>query len=147
MNLEKSNYINTSINKLQKDDCSVIGNQNDIRAEIKDFYQELYTSNEMESDFELDIQEETYHKLTNTDSANLESSLTLKEISLTLKTMKNDRSLCSSGFTVNFFKVFWKDISGFVLRAINYYLENRKLSITQKQGIIICIPKESKSKL
>ena len=93
----------------------------------------------MESDFELDIQEETYHKLTNTDSANLESSLTLEEISLTLK---NDRSPGSSGFNVNFFKVFWKDV-----RAINYYLENRKLSITQKQGIIICIPKESKSKL
>ena len=121
LNLEKSNYINKSINKLQKDDGSVIGNQNDIRAEIKYFYQELYSSNEMESDFELDIQEETYHTLTNTDSANLESSLTLEEISLTLKNMKKDRSPGSSGFTVNFFKVFWKYISGFVLRAINYY--------------------------
>ena len=43
--------------------------------------------------------------------------------------------------------MFWKDVSGFVLRDINYYLENRNLSITQKQGIIICIPNESKSKL
>ena len=55
----------------------------------------------MESDFKLDIQEETYHKLTNTDSANLESSLTIEEISLTLKNMKNDRSPGFSGFTVN----------------------------------------------
>ena len=34
-----------------------------------------------------------------------------------------------------------------MLRAINYSLEERCDSITQKQGIIICIPKENKSKL
>ena len=52
-----------------------------------------------------------------------------------LKNMNNDKSPESSGFTVNFYKVFWNQIGHFVLRAINYSLEERCLSITQKQGI------------
>jgi len=84
---------------------------------------------------------------TETESNNLERPIDYAEITKTLKNMNNDKCPGSSGFTVNFYKVFWNQIGHFVLRTINYSLEERCLSITQKQGIIICIPKENKSKL
>ena len=52
----------------------------------------------------------------------------------------------STGFTTEFFKFFWKDLGYFVLRSINYSFEKNELSVTQKEGIITCIPKPGKSK-
>ena len=63
-----------------------------------------------------------------------------------LKKMKNDKSPGLSGFSADFFKVFWKRLGQFVLRSINYGYATGKLSESQRQGIITCIPKENKSK-
>ena len=60
--------------------------------------------------------------------------------------MKSDKSPGITGFTAEFFKVFWKQIGHFVLRSINCSYKKGELSITQKQGIITCIPKENKPK-
>lgn len=58
--------------------------------------------------------------------------------------MKNNKSPGSDGFTVEFFKFFWKDLGIYVLRSINEGYIKGELSITQKQGIIMCIPKGDK---
>ena len=47
---------------------------------------------------------------------------------------------------LNFFKVFWKQLGNFVLRSLNYGYMKGELSVTQKQGLITCIPKDSKPK-
>jgi len=43
-----------------------------------------------------------------------------------------------------FFKVFWNKIGMFVLQSLNFPYTNNAFSVTQKQGIIVCIPKENK---
>ena len=60
--------------------------------------------------------------------------------------MSNNRSPGSSGFGAEFFKVFWKHLGHFVVRSINYGYSKGELSITQRKGIITCIPKESKDR-
>ena len=60
--------------------------------------------------------------------------------------MQNNKSPGSTGFTVEFFKFFWKDLGHFLVKSLNYGFENRELSSTQKEGIITCIPKGDKSK-
>jgi len=67
----------------------------------------------------------------------LEGLITYEDVSNTLK----NKSPGYDGFTVNFFKMFWKQIGHFVVRAINYGFNNGCLSITQKQGVVTCIPK------
>ena len=44
----------------------------------------------------------------------------------------------------NFFKVFWKDLGHFIVRSLNYGFTSGTMSVTQKQGIITCIPKDNK---
>ena len=61
--------------------------------------------------------------------------------------MKNNKSPGLDGFTVEFFKFFWVDIGAFILRSINYGYRNGSLSVTQKQGLITCLPKPNKSRL
>ena len=51
------------------------------------------------------------------------------------------------GFTVEFFKFFWVDIGQFTLRSLNFGYRTGSLSITQKQGIITCIPKPNKPRI
>ena len=60
--------------------------------------------------------------------------------------MKNNRSPGSDEFTTEFFKFFWIDIGKYLLRALNYSFEYRELSSTQKEGVIICLPKGQKDK-
>ena len=52
----------------------------------------------------------------------------------------------SDGFTAEFFKFFWKDLGIFILNSINYAYKNDALPVTQKQGVITCLPKPSKNK-
>ena len=42
------------------------------------------------------------------------------------------------------FKVFWKQIGSFVIRSLNDGFEKSELSATQKESIIVCIPKGDK---
>lgn len=61
--------------------------------------------------------------------------------------MSNNKSPGSDGFTTEFFSnFFWKQLGHFIVRSFNFGYEKGELSVTQKQGIITCIPKEGKSK-
>ena len=60
--------------------------------------------------------------------------------------MKNNKSPGPDGFTVEFFKYFFSDIGAFLLRSVNKGFQDEQLSVTQRQGVIVCIPKEDKPK-
>ena len=71
---------------------------------------------------------------------------TYKEISDILYNMKHDKSQGLSGSSAEFFKFFWRQLGIFVLRLLNLGYKIAELSITQRQKIITCIPKENKTK-
>ena len=41
---------------------------------------------------------------------------------------------------------FWKDLNAFLVRSINYGFQKGEMSVTQRRGVITCIPKENKPK-
>ena len=85
-------------------------------------------------------------KLSKEQANNIEGLLTYKEISNSLHQMKSAKSPGISGFTAEFFKTFWKQLGYFVLRSLNVGFHKGELSITQRQGLITCTPKEDKAK-
>lgn len=46
----------------------------------------------------------------------------------------------------NFFIFFWKQLGHFIVRSLNFGYKKVELSVTQRQRILTCIPKEGKSK-
>ncbi len=60
---------------------------------------------------------------------------------MALKRSKNGKSPGPDGFSYEFYKVFFKDLSWFLLRSLNYAYEHGDLSITQKYGIITLLQK------
>ena len=61
--------------------------------------------------------------------------------------MKSDKSPGIGGFTAEFFKTFWKQLGHFVLKSLKLGFHKGELSITQRQGMITCIPKKDKAKI
>ena len=149
--LEQHNYISKTLNKIKKEDGTIKTDQNEILKETELFYKSLYTRTQDNSDnieIENYTDSNTVIKLSDNESGKLEGRLSYAEISDTLlkMKMKNDKSPGLSGFSADFFKVFWKQFGHFVLRSLNYSYRMGNLSITQRQGIITCIPKENKPK-
>ena len=85
-------------------------------------------------------------KISDADKERMEMQnvVAMEEAGKVLNNMKNDKSQGSDGFSVNFFKFFWKDLGVYLVRSINYGLKAGKLSTTQIQGLITCIPKGQK---
>ena len=66
--------------------------------------------------------------------------LALPELGIGIKNMKDNKSPGPDGFTVEFFKFFWTDLATMVRNSLNYAYRSGSLSVTQKQGVITCIP-------
>ena len=136
--------------KLQTAKGEIINDQKKIMNEIELFYKNLYSSkekNHIDIDLNTDFNKYNTPKLNDDESEKLEGLLTLSELTTALKNMKNNRSPGVDGFSCEFFKVFWKQLSSFVLRGINHSYNIGELSVSQQEGIITLIPKENKSRL
>ena len=139
-NLEKRNYTNKRITKLTKNDETRITDKAEIVNEVKHFYEKLYEEKEVENIEIIDLVEDI-PKIEDNRAQQLEGILTLEEISFSLKNMSNGKSPGSDGFSVEFFKCFWRRLGPLVLRSLNEGFTKGELSNSQKEGVIICIPK------
>ena len=68
----------------------------------------------------------------------------MKELTVALKSTKNNKSPGIDGYPIEFFNFFRKDLGNFVLNALNFSYVTGKLSISLKWGVITCIPKQNK---
>lgn len=144
-NLEKRNYISKQMTKLVTENNDLLDEPKDILNEVNKFYKNLYKKRNVE-DCEIERLVKRLPKLSYEQEKTLEGTITLDEASQVLKNMKNDKSPGTDGFPVEFFKFFWKGLGPFVVRALNEAYKHGELSTTQKQGVIICVPKGDKSK-
>ena len=80
--------------------------------------------------------------LNNSDKLLCEGALNRKECLDALKSMKGDKSPGTDGLPCEFYKVFWNDLVEILLNSLNYSYDIRKLSISQRRGIIKLIPKK-----
>lgn len=112
---------------------------------MKEFYNDLYScqTNEVTHD---GLEDLVHPVLSDEQSSKLEGLVTMEELTSAVKNLKNDKSPGSDGFTAEFFKFFYRDLRKLMLRSINYGFIKGEMSVTQRQGIITCIPKEGKEK-
>ena len=133
---------------LYKEDGKETLDLKEINQEVHNFYKNLYSNKDSDLvnvDLENVLKTNT-PKLSEEESANLEGYITLKEAGEVLYKMKNYRSPGSTGFTVEFLKFFWKYLGAHLVKSANYGFDTTEMSVTQKEGIITCLPKGNKSK-
>ena len=132
---------------LVRDDQTEITDATMITEEIKTFYTNLYKSKENTNlDGEFSTLLRDLLKLTEEEAETLNGDLTLQEVSTALKNMKNNKSPGTDGFSVEFYKFFWADLGLFVVKALNEGFTKKLMSATQREGLIILLPKGDKSR-
>ena len=100
-----------------------------------DFYKTLYTSRDDELinvDLNGELHNCTVAKLTDNVSESLEGELTYNEVTNVLKKMNNFKSSGTDGYTAEFIKFVWSDISYFVIKSLNFGYKRGQLSDSQK---------------
>ena len=121
-----------------------------ILAAAKAYYENLYTSKgRLITPVNLeDIISGAVPRLTKEEAEVLEGVITEEETLRPLKKNQKKRIILkvlggrdSLLSFLKFFLLLLKDVGTFVVRSANYSLEIGKLSISQKQGIIMCTPK------
>ena len=147
LNLESRNYTNKVMTKIVDESGNEYTNAKDIIEQQRKYYSKLYKEEVNIDDISIEISiGSNPNKLSQTDAMKLEGEITYTELAHALQSMKNSKSPGNDGFTVEFFKFFWKDLRIIILRSLNFAYKNGSLSVTQKQGIITCIPKPNKSR-
>ena len=147
-NLENRHFVSKRMTSLIKENGEEATDIESINTVVSSFYKHLYSSKED------DIEEVNLNtrlngdtpKLSDDEANSLEGNIALEEAATVLNSMKNNKSPGSTGFTVEFFKFFWKDLGVFLVKSINYGFQIKELSSTQKEGVITCIPKGNKCK-
>ena len=79
------------------------------------------------------------------DRSQLESEITLLELTEALNMMKKGKSPGSNGFPFEFFRMFWPELGLFLHRAFNESLTQNQNLRSHREGIIKMIPKQGKS--
>lgn len=146
-NLENRNFTSKSMTKLQQSNGNIINSQEEIIRETLLFYKKLYSQKEnLQIDLKNHASLTETQKLTENQKIAIETPITYTEMKNNLKTMSNNKSPGLDGFTVEFYKFFWTDIGHFLVRSVNESFAEGELSISQKQGVITCLPKGNKDK-
>ena len=89
--------------------------------------------------------DQEHPKLNQIDNEKCEGLLTEKECLEAVKSMELGKSPSTDGLPAEFYKVFWKDISPYLISSLNRSYQKGKLAITQRRGIISLIPKKDKT--
>ena len=148
-NLEKRTGEKKSIFRLKNENDDIIVNQQTILGDISLFYQNLYKkqcdgNNNIMEDF-LDSVE--IPQLNEIDKDFLERPITKQELYDTVTSMKHNKSPGLDGLPVEFYIVFWTDLSDLLLNSFNFSMENGLMSSSQRNGVITLIPKKDKDTL
>lgn len=147
--LESRNFLNKIIKKVVVSEEKTLYNQLEIMDEVKSFYENLFKNADYDlSDIDLEstIQPHNIPKLDKSTSKILDQNFSEGEILSVLKSMKNNKSPGSDGFTAEFYKFFWADLKNYITKAINQIFLRGELPVSQRLGVISClhVPKGDK---
>jgi hypothetical protein len=132
LNLENQNYTSKLIPKIITDSGQEIVDQTQILDEQRKFYKGLYSEKDTltREEIRTELKDLPHPKLNEDTASSLEGDITIKELSVALKSMKNGKSPGIDGFTTEFFKIFWQYIGQVLLRAINESYADGTLSVS-----------------
>ena len=144
-NLENKNFIEKTIKKVRLNHGEVITDQEGILSQVQQYYCNLFESKEdtLQSIKLESLGIKSNAKIPEQDIGTL---LTVDEAGQVLKKMKSNKSPGIDGITVEFVKVFWRQLKHFIINAINCGFSKGCLSVSLRQCIITCLPKAKKDR-
>ena len=147
--LEKRNYTNKVITRLKIAENVYTEDQFNILDKEKCFYESLYKSKNIDAEkFKNSpfFNPENITPLNEDEWVSCEGQITSEECYNALKDFKVGKTPGTDGFPAEFYRFFWPEINKEMTESFNFAFQSRKLSITQRRGIISLIPQKFKDK-
>ena len=93
------------------------------------------------------LEEVNLRSLSSNQTESMSGPVTKQQCLTALLKMSNNKSPGLDGFSVEFYKCFWNDINDLLLQSYQFSYDVGVLTDTQREGIIILIPKRNKNPL
>lgn len=142
LNLEKNKYIDKLVTQLFNEEGELITDQKGILEVEKEFYRKLYSKKVDFSDLPDHFSSEDTGFLQPIDKEFLDADFTVDELEAALMGM----SPGSDGFSVEFYRKFWKHLADILLDCTQDIFDSGHLTNEQQRGIITLIPKKNKGR-
>ena len=148
-NLERRNFNLKTIKKLERSQGEFLTKEDDILKEIESFYTKLYASVLLDDNdlFDSFVQNLDIPKLEDTQRDELEGEITLKECRDIFRTFSSGKSPGDDGFTGEFYNYFFDLLGQDLVNCFNYAYKKGEMSVSQRRGVIILVPKEDSNLL
>ena len=142
LNLEKSNFNKKTILRLKDTQGQYIENKSNIINELHAFYSTLYAAEEGENrDFDEYIDEAQLPVLSEAQKEKLDSPITMSELSLAVKDLKNSKAPGVDGIPADFYKVFWNKLKEPLYEVIREIVKSGQMHLSARRGLISLIEK------
>ena len=144
LSLEKRNGENKVITQLKVEGKQkVVAEQRDILKEMKHFYANLYKCNCIDPQCVNDyVCSQKMKCLSHGEQENCEGLMDVQECKKAVFSMKRNKAPGIDGLPIEFYQVFWDDLSGVLVNALNESYENGHLARSQRKGLITLIFKK-----
>ena len=131
---------------LQLENGKKVSEQQEILNCIRQYYQNLFNNkdNEIEETDLFKVIDET--QVSKISISDMGRAISIQELSIVLKKMKNNKTPGIDGISSEFLKVFWEKLKHLICRAINTCYAKGQMSPSMRQCIITCLPKGNKDR-
>lgn len=118
LNLEKRHYKQGVISQLKINDDEIVTTDKEILSQCESFYKNLYSSHTNFND--VDVSEMFFEVLNLEKQMSCEGQLSKDECLQALKNTEADKKPGSDRLPAEFYKVFWNDLSDYLVNSINF---------------------------
>ena len=121
-NLEKMRQQKKKMTELKSHSGELLSDSKDIRKEMNDFYQDLFSEKEIDLEAQDWLLDQLSMSLDEQEQPSCEGLLTVEECHDALNGMDTEKSPGIDGLTTEFYIVFWTVLGGDLVEAFSYGL-------------------------
>ena len=141
-NLEKKHGEDKLIRAVQSSNSDLISEPAAIRAEIKSFYESLYSAEPCNKPIQMQLLTKIDKQISDDQNTALTQPFTREDLEKSIKQMANGKSPGLDGLPAEFYKQFFDLIADDLLLVFTELLQSGRMSASQRTGLITLLYKK-----
>ena len=128
--MEKMRQQKKEMTELKSHSGELLSDSKDIRKEMNDFYQDLFSEEEVDLEAQDWLLDQLSMSLDEQEQASCEGLLTVEECCEALNGMDTGKSPGIDGLTAEFYIAFWAILGSDLVEVLNYGFQHGQLSVS-----------------
>ena len=134
LNMEKMRQQKKEMTELKSHSGELLSDSKDIRKEINDFYQDLFSVKDVGLEAQDWLLDQLSMSVDEQEQTSCEGLLTVEECREVLNGVYTGKSPGIDGLTAEFYKAFWAVLGSDLVEVLSYGCQHGQLSVSQRRG-------------